>query len=252
MTTNGPLTPDAVLHPAVEERRPELGVDLQPRQRRARRRPAHRRSTPASSSWPGWASCRADRPRRRPLARRRRRSDQAHHRQRRPASTATAPSAAGTEDGYGDCNVGDATACTVPGQAVGRGRAAPRARTRAPATCGRCCPPSGPSTRSPPATGRRAVDLGARMARTGSGVGLIPEQAWENPDLAASPFGTAAGVRVDRLRQRQGGRQRVAADLVGGARSCGCPRDLRAGRDHRAAGGHHRPLRRPHPGRHRR
>jgi glucoamylase len=28
------------------------------------------------------------------------------------------------------------------------------------------------------------------MARMGSGVGLIPEQNWENPDLAASPFGT--------------------------------------------------------------
>ena len=28
------------------------------------------------------------------------------------------------------------------------------------------------------------------MSRTGSGVGLIPEQVWENPDLPASPFGT--------------------------------------------------------------
>ena len=28
------------------------------------------------------------------------------------------------------------------------------------------------------------------MAATASGIGLIPEQAWENPDLAASPFGT--------------------------------------------------------------
>ena len=28
------------------------------------------------------------------------------------------------------------------------------------------------------------------MARMGSGVGLIPEQNWESPDLAASPFGT--------------------------------------------------------------
>ena len=29
------------------------------------------------------------------------------------------------------------------------------------------------------------------MAATASGIGLIPEQAWENADLAASPFGTA-------------------------------------------------------------
>ena len=28
------------------------------------------------------------------------------------------------------------------------------------------------------------------MADTASGVGLIPEQAWENPDLAASPYGS--------------------------------------------------------------
>ena len=54
------------------------------------------------------------------------------------------------------------------------------------------------------------------MSRTGSGVGLIPEQVWENADLPASPLGTPAGVRVDRVRQRQGGRQRLAADLVGG------------------------------------
>ena len=36
-----------------------------------------------------------------------------------------------------------------------------------------------------------AVDLWESMAATASGIGLIPEQAWENPDLAASPFGTA-------------------------------------------------------------
>ncbi len=35
-----------------------------------------------------------------------------------------------------------------------------------------------------------AADLLGGMARTASGVGLIPEQVWENPDLAPSPFGT--------------------------------------------------------------
>ena len=50
--------------------------------------------------------------------------------------------------------------------------------------------------RAAPAT---AVSLWQEMAHTGSGVGLIPEQAWEDPDLAASPFGTAPGVRLDRL-----------------------------------------------------
>ena len=38
-----------------------------------------------------------------------------------------------------------------------------------------------------PATAATLLDSMARMA---SGVGLIPEQAWELPDLAASPFGT--------------------------------------------------------------
>ena len=54
--------------------------------------------------------------------------------------------------------------------------------------------------------GRRTAAAG--MARTASGVGLIPEQVWENADLPASPFGTEpTGVRVDRVRQRQGRRQ---------------------------------------------
>ena len=54
------------------------------------------------------------------------------------------------------------------------------------------------------------------MANTASGVGLIPEQAWENADLAPSAYGTQARVRVDRLHRRQGGRQRIAAHLVRG------------------------------------
>ena len=34
-----------------------------------------------------------------------------------------------------------------------------------------------------------AAALLAAMNQSTSGVGLVPEQAWENPDLAASPFG---------------------------------------------------------------
>ena len=37
------------------------------------------------------------------------------------------------------------------------------------------------------------------MANFGSGVGLIPEQDWELPDLAPSPFGTTAGDGLDWL-----------------------------------------------------
>src|SRR5262249_42595666 len=42
-----------------------------------------------------------------------------------------------------------------------------------------------------PGGAARAGRLLAGMARFASGVGLIPEQNWELPDLAASPFGTA-------------------------------------------------------------
>jgi glucoamylase len=43
------------------------------------------------------------------------------------------------------------------------------------------------------ANGQRATAqaLADAMRRMGGGVGLIPEQSWENPDLAPSPFGTA-------------------------------------------------------------
>ena len=79
-------------------------------------------------------------------------------------------------DGYGD----------------GSRRTAIRGRrpTRAPATCGRPSPPSAPSSRCRPATRRSAAQLLDAMAQFSSGVGLIAEQSWEFPDLAASPFGT--------------------------------------------------------------
>ncbi len=96
----------------------------------------------------------------------------------------------GTEDGYGDCNVDDSTSCTVQGK--------PWA-----GTCGAQGQNQGSGHLWPVLAGERAeheiatgnapaaVDLWGSMAATASGVGLIPEQAWENPDLAASPFGTA-------------------------------------------------------------
>jgi glucan 1,4-alpha-glucosidase len=102
--------------------------------------------------------------------------------------TAVAPEDAGTEDGYGDCFVGDATDCATQG--------APWA--------GACGSPQnhGSGHLWPVLSGERAEHLVAlgqtgaaaalfdEMARTASGVGLIPEQAWEDPGLAASPYGT--------------------------------------------------------------
>ncbi len=94
---------------------------------------------------------------------------------------------AGSEDGYGDCNTGDGTSCSVQG--------APWA--------GSCGGGAGSGHLWPVLSGERgeselarghagaAATLWAQMGATASGVGLIPEQAWENPDLPASAFGTA-------------------------------------------------------------
>jgi glucoamylase len=96
----------------------------------------------------------------------------------------------GTEDGYGDCNVGDSTTCTVQGK--------PWA-----GTCGAQGQNIGSGHLWPALSGERAehaiatgdtsdaVALWREMAATASGIGLVPEQAWENPDQAPSPYGTA-------------------------------------------------------------
>jgi len=91
--------------------------------------------------------------------------------------------AAGSADGYGDCYQPSQTSCTTQG--------AP-------------WPPTGTGTGHlwPVLSGERAEsDLaegdssGAEsllqsMINFSSGVGLVPEQAWEDPDLPASPFGS--------------------------------------------------------------
>ena len=114
---------------------------------------------------------------------------------RRTTSTGTGfyrygTSAAGTEDGYGDCHVADPTDCTVEGkpwagvcenqaQNHGSGHLWPAlAAERGEHDIAR-----GGSA--------QAVSLWDGMAGMASGIGLVPEQAWENADLAASPFGTA-------------------------------------------------------------
>ena len=97
----------------------------------------------------------------------------------------------GTEDGYGDCNTGDPTNCTVQGkpwagvcgsqnQNQGSGHLWPVL--------------AGERAEHAVATGdrRAATDLWRSMADTASGIGLVPEQAWEDDALAAAPFGTAA------------------------------------------------------------
>jgi glucan 1,4-alpha-glucosidase len=95
----------------------------------------------------------------------------------------------GTEDGYGDCNTGDPTNCTVQGKPWA-GTCESQAQNQG---SGHLWPAlSGERGEQAVARHRRAtaVSLLTEMANTASGVGLIPEQAWENPDLAPSPPGT--------------------------------------------------------------
>ena len=96
----------------------------------------------------------------------------------------------GTVDSRPAARTGTATATRPtrpPARAtVSRGRP----RTPARATCGRCSPVSAPSPRWPPATPALARTQLGFMLGSASGVGLVPEQAWEDPDLAASPYGS--------------------------------------------------------------
>ena len=90
---------------------------------------------------------------------------------------------AGSEDGYGDCYVPDATDCPVNGQPwpttdTGSGHLWPvlsgeRAEQQ---------------LQTPDRAG--ATRLLRAMNAYASDIGLVPEQDWENPDLPASPFGT--------------------------------------------------------------
>jgi glucoamylase len=89
---------------------------------------------------------------------------------------------AGSEDGYGDCFEPDATSCAPTGKPwptgnVGSGHLWPVL--------------AGERAEQHLQTGDRrtaAALLGAMRAQT-SGTGLVPEQIWENPPLAAAPFG---------------------------------------------------------------
>ena len=188
VTTTGPLSDRPLLHPAVQDRRPQRGDHLQPRQRRPRRRPAgrHRRRVPRAD--PARHPARR-RPRRRSVAARRGRHHRPGHHSgqgfyrygtvhRRAPRTGTAT----------------ATCPTRPTARPPASRGRPAAAT-APGTSGRCCPASGRSTQLQTGDRGDGVALLLGMAATASGIGLVPEQAWENPDLAASPFGTDPRAR---------------------------------------------------------
>ena len=92
-------------------------------------------------------------------------------------------SAAGSEDGYGDCYVPDSTNCPRSGQPwpttdTGSGHLWPVL--------------SGERAESALASGDPALagTMLSFLLRSASGEGLVPEQAWEDPALPADPYGT--------------------------------------------------------------
>ncbi len=91
--------------------------------------------------------------------------------------------AQGSADGYGDCYQPSQTSCTDHRRAV----AAHRHRHRAPVA--RAVRRAGRERhrRRAESRGRRLLNA---MLNFSSGVGLVPEQAWEDPDLPASPYGS--------------------------------------------------------------
>ncbi len=91
--------------------------------------------------------------------------------------------AKGSADGYGDCYQPSQTKCTTTGApwpptGIGTGHLWPNL--------------SGERAESDLAVGSAsgAQSLLKAMISFSSGVGLVPEQAWEDPDLAASPYGS--------------------------------------------------------------
>jgi glucoamylase len=91
--------------------------------------------------------------------------------------------ASGSADGYGDCYQPSQDSCTTPGAPWpptdnGTGHLWPNL--------------SGERAESDLAQGGTggAESLLQAMTSFSSGVGLVPEQAWEDPNLAASPFGS--------------------------------------------------------------
>ena len=89
----------------------------------------------------------------------------------------------GSADGYGDCYQPSQTSCTTPGAPwpptdIGTGHLWPVL--------------SGERAESDIAEGQSSAAAGLLNAilSFSSGVGLVPEQAWEDPDLPASPYGS--------------------------------------------------------------
>ena len=208
-----------VLHPPVEDRRSQRRDHLQRRQRRPDARPARGDRRRASSSSSRLGVLPADDP---DVAQSLPSSTRRSSRPRRAARAGIATTATATATARADGH---------PWAPSGQGT-------------GHLWPVlSGRARRAALQTGDAgdAVALLDAMAQFASGVGLIPEQDWELPDLAASPFGTDPTIAsigfvngkpagsASPLTWSAGAFVRLAADIA-------------AGRLRRPARQHRRPL----------
>ena len=108
---------------------------------------------------------------------------------------------------------------------AGRGR---QSRLRAPVA--RARPASAPSSMLQTGDKHGAAALLDAMSRMALGVGLMPEQNWENPPLAAVAVRAGPGHGLDRLRARRGRGLGDAADVGAGPARAARPCSLDEGR----------------------
>ncbi|WP_327584161.1 glycoside hydrolase family 15 protein [Nonomuraea sp. NBC_00507] len=111
----------------------------------------------------------------------------------------------GTEDGYGDCYEPDPTSCAPSGKPWPTGNTG----------SGHVWPVlAGERAEQALQTGHQgtAAEMLKAMRDMSSGTGLVPEQAWENPDLAASPYGTDPATAS--IGMRDGGPAGSASPLT--------------------------------------
>ena len=242
VTTTGPLRRRPLLHPAVQERRPERGDHLQPRQRRPGRRPArgHRRRLPGAD--PARRSCRPTTP---TCAARCRVVDQ--------RSSARRPTAAPGFYRYGTADAGHRGRVRRLLRAGRRPTARPAASRGRPANNGSGPPLAGavrrarraaPADRRPAPARRTAARhawplrlrhrAGPRAGLGEPGPGRVAVR--HRPETASIGFanGRPAGSRL-------------AADLGAGPAGAARPQSLGAGRPVEQPRDRPRPVRRPAP-----
>ncbi len=212
-----PVRVGALLHPAVQDRRPERGHHLQPRQRRPGRRPARGRRRRLPGADPARQRCR-----------RTTRTCSARCRSWTRRSAGRPTSGAGllpvrhVDAGHRGRlrRLLRSRPDELPAQTASRGRPA----TTAPGTTGRCCPASGPSSSCRTATGPARPRCWLAMDRLHLGHRDDARAGLGEPGPGRVAVRRRPDDRVDRLRQRQACRLVLAADLGAGPAGPADPR----------------------------